>query len=89
MRFTKRPTEDKEFRYRVMKKVEVEDLGGAAALRQAYLIYFTTLLILYVAMAFFGKLIVQTVNALNVVGIQVDASSLQFDNPLWPLRVFL
>ena len=70
-----------------MKQVEVKDLGGSAALRHAYLIYLATLLILYVAMAFFGKLIVQTVNALNVVGIQVDASALQFDSPFWPLML--
>ena len=56
-------------------------------MRQAYLIYLITLLILYVAMTFFGKLIVQTLNALNVVGIQVDASSLQFDSPQWPLTL--
>ncbi|MBY5374618.1 hypothetical protein ELG72_27950 (plasmid) [Rhizobium leguminosarum] len=76
-----------DFRYRVMKEVDVADLGGAGALRQAYLIYLTTLLFLYVAMTFFGKLIIQTLNELRIVGIQVDASSLQFDSPQWPLML--
>ncbi|TGQ35034.1 transporter substrate-binding domain-containing protein [Mesorhizobium sp. M00.F.Ca.ET.216.01.1.1] len=86
-RFNTRQPGAQDFRYRVMKEVEVSDLGGAGALRQAYLIYLITLLFLYVAMAFFGKLILQTVNALNFVGIQVDASSLQFDSPQWPLML--
>ncbi|MBB3979352.1 hypothetical protein GGQ64_004592 [Rhizobium azooxidifex] len=84
-RFNSRQTAARDFRYRVMKEVEVADLGGAAALRQAYLIYLITLLFLYITMTFFGKLIVQTLNALNVVGIQVDTSSLQFESPQWPL----
>jgi ABC-type amino acid transport substrate-binding protein len=76
-----------DFRYRVMKEVDVADLGGTGARRQAYLIYLTTLLFLYVAMTFFGKLIIQTLNELRIVGIQVDASSLQFDSPQWPLML--
>ncbi|PSS59702.1 hypothetical protein C6558_36610 [Ensifer sp. NM-2] len=76
-----------DFRYRVMKDVDVASLGGAGALRQAYLIYLTTLLFLYVTMTFFGKLIIQTLNELRIVGIQVDASSLQFDSPQWPLML--
>jgi len=76
-----------DFRYRVMKDVDVADLGGSGALRQAYLIYLSTLLFLYVTMTFFGKLIVQTLNELRIVGIQVDASSLQFDSPQWPLML--
>ncbi|WP_192937131.1 transporter substrate-binding domain-containing protein [Sinorhizobium meliloti] len=75
------------FRYRVMAQVNVADLGGTGALRRAYLIYLSTMLFLYVAMTFFGKLIVQTLNELRIVGIQVDASSLQFDSPLWPLTL--
>ncbi|NKJ72721.1 transporter substrate-binding domain-containing protein [Rhizobium leguminosarum bv. viciae] len=76
-----------DFRYRVMKELDVADLGGSGALRQAYLIYLSTLLFLYVAMTFFGKLIIQTLNELRIVGIQVDASSLQFDSPQWPLML--
>ena len=86
-RFKKHETKTDDFRYQVMRKAGVADLGGSAALRQAYLIYLITLLSLYVAMTFFGKLIVQTLNALNVVGIQVDSSSLQFDSPQWPLTL--
>ncbi|NKL04078.1 hypothetical protein [Rhizobium leguminosarum] len=84
-RFHTRQSTGLDFRYRVMKEIDVADLGGAPALRQAYLIYVVTLLFIYVAMTFFGKLIVQTLNELKVVGVQVDASSLQFDSPQWPL----
>lgn len=85
-RFNRQSTSP-NFRYRVMKEVKVANLGGAGALRHAYLIYLTTLLFLYVVMTFFGRLIVQTLNELRIVGIQVDASSLQFDNPQWPLML--
>ncbi|MEH7837054.1 hypothetical protein V7796_15095 [Rhizobium laguerreae] len=86
-RFNTRQSSGLDFRYRVMKEIDVADLGGAAALRQAYFIYLVTLLFLYVAMTFFGKLVVQTLNELRVVGIQVDSSSLQFDSPQWPLML--
>ena len=84
-RFNTAQSEADGFRYRVMREVGVADLGGASALRRAYFIYLATMLALYVSFTFFGKLIVQTVNSLNVVGIQVDASSLKFDSPQWPL----
>ncbi|MFF0946518.1 hypothetical protein ACFYE9_02235 [Rhizobium leguminosarum] len=86
-RFHTRQSASLDFRYRVMKEVDVANLGGTPALRQAYLIYVVTLLFLYIAMTFFGKLIVQTLNELKVVGVQVDASSLQFDSPQWPLML--
>lgn len=84
-RFNAVQSEADGFRYRVMREVGVADLGGTSALRRAYFIYLATMLALYIAFTFFGKLIVQTVNSLNVVGIQVDSSSLQFDSPQWPL----
>ncbi|MGO7202827.1 hypothetical protein ACCT30_16215, partial [Rhizobium ruizarguesonis] len=84
-RFNTRQSGATDFRYRVMKEVGVADLGGSAALRQAYFIYLITMLFLYILMTFFGKLIVQTLNELRVVGIRVDSSSLQFDSPQWPL----
>lgn len=84
-RFKKRRTETDAFSLRVMKEVGVAELGGTGALRRAYLLYMITLMAIYVAMTFFGKLILQTLNGLNVAGIQVDSSSLKFDSPQWPL----
>lgn len=84
-RFKKRRTETDAFNLRIMKEVGVAELGGTGALRRAYLLYVTTLMALYVAMTFFGKLIFQTLNTLNVAGIQVDSTSLKFDSPQWPL----
>jgi len=84
-RFKKRRTETDAFGLRVMKEVGVASLGGNGALRRAYLLYVTTLMVIYVAMTFFGKLIFQTLNSLNVAGIQVDSTALRFDSPQWPL----
>lgn len=84
-RFKKRRTETGAFSLRIMKEVGVAQLGGTGALRRAYLLYVTTLMALYVAMTFFGKLILETLNNLNVAGIQVDSASLKFDSPQWPL----
>jgi len=84
-RFKKRRTETDAFSLRVMKEVGVAELGGTGALRRAYLLYMITLMSVYVAMTFFGKLIFQTLNSLNVAGIQVDSNSLKFDSPQWPL----
>ena len=81
MRFAERKAETGGFSYRVIEDLGVADLGGNGALRTAYLIYATTLIFIYVAMTFFGKLIIQAFNSLNVIGVQVDASSLKFDRP--------
>ena len=87
VRFAERKAETGGFSYRVIKDSGVADLGGNGALRTAYLIYATTLIFIYVAMTFFGKLIIQAFNSLNVIGVQVDASSLKFDSPEWPLTL--
>lgn len=71
----------------VIDKIEVADLGGANALHRAYFIYAGALLILYVAMTFFGKLILQTAQAIPLAGISVDVSELKFDSPQWPLTL--
>ncbi|PJN94141.1 hypothetical protein CNY89_16275, partial [Amaricoccus sp. HAR-UPW-R2A-40] len=41
----------------------------------------------YVAMTFFGKLILQTAQAIPLAGISVDVSELKFDSPQWPLTL--
>lgn len=84
-RFRNRRTGRDDFGFRVMREVEVAQLGGDGALLRARLLYVVTLLALYVAMTFFGKLIFQTLNGLNLAGIQVDSGALQFQSPQWPL----
>jgi ABC-type amino acid transport substrate-binding protein len=86
VRFNTR-SNDAKSPYQVVTKIEIGDLGGSGAIRNAYIIYLITLLILYVSMTFFGKLIIQTLNDLRIVGIQVDATSLQFESPQWPLML--
>lgn len=71
----------------VIDRTEVGDLGGANALHRAYFIYAGALLLLYVAMTFFGKLILQTAQAIPLAGISVDVSELKFDSPQWPLTL--
>ena len=84
-RFRNRRTDADTFTFRVMQEVEVAQLGGNGALLRARLLYVVTMLSLYVAMTFFGKLIFQTLNSFDLAGIRVETSSLQFQSPQWPL----
>ena len=84
-RFRNRRTDADTFSFRVMQEVEVAQLGGNGALLRARLLYVVTMLSLYVAMTFFGKLIFQTLNSFDLAGIRVETSSLQFQSPQWPL----
>jgi hypothetical protein len=86
-RFQRKSGDGVGFGYRVMSEIPVAQLGGAGALRRAYLIYAGTLVVIYIAMTFFGKLILEAVNTLPMVGVQVDTSSLKFDSPQWPLTL--
>ncbi len=71
----------------VLAKLEARELGGGNALRKAYLIYATVLLAIYLALTFFGNLIFGLTNKLPVAGIEVDLTTIQFDQPTWPLAV--
>ena len=86
-RFTTRTTATDAFSYKVLKDIHVAHLGGNGAMLRAYLLYLTTLTFVDVAMTFFGKLVIQAVNGLNLAGIQVDTASLKFDSPQWPLML--
>ena len=46
---------DNKFGYKVIDDIPVYELGGAAAMRRAYLIYAGCLVTLYVAMTFLGS----------------------------------
>ena len=56
-------------------------------MRRAYLIYAAVLLLLYVGLTFFGKLILETVGRLPIAGAQVDTGNLDFSSPQWPLML--
>jgi hypothetical protein len=86
-RFKDDSGDKKSYGFKVISEIPVTQLGAAGALRQAYLIYAGTLLVIYIAMTFFGKLILEAVNTLPIVGVQVDMSSLKFDSPQWPLML--
>lgn len=73
--------------YLVLTRLEARDLGGGNALRKAYLIYATVLLVIYFSLTFFGNLIFGLTNKLPVAGIEVDVSKIRFDQPTWPLAV--
>jgi hypothetical protein len=77
----------KTYGFKVISEIPVTQLGAAGALRRAYLIYAGTLLVIYIAMTFFGKLILEAVNTLPIVGVQVETSKLKFDSPQWPLML--
>ncbi len=86
-RFQEKTFDPKSFSYRVLKELSLTVLRGGSAMRRAYIIYAGTLIGLYIAMTFFGKLILQVVGNLPIVGPQVDVGGLNFDSPQWPLTL--
>jgi hypothetical protein len=84
-RFNEKTFDTKSFSYKVLTELDLTALRGGAAMRRAYMIYAGTLIGLYVAMTFFGKLILETVGRLPIAGAQVDVSGLNFNSPQWPL----
>lgn len=72
---------------RALGELSPSDIGGRGALIRAYFIYAGAILLLYVSLTFFGRLLLQTANMVPVVGIQVDLNKLQFDSAQWPLML--
>lgn len=70
---------------RALTRLSPSDLGGHNALIRAYLIYAGSILLLYVSLTFFGRLVLQTMNMTQVAGIEIDLDQLEFDSPQWPL----
>ena len=70
-----------------LRNFDATDLGGQNSLHRAYFIYAGALLILYVSLTFFGKLIFQATQMIPVAGISVDIAELKFDSPQWPLTL--
>ena len=73
------------FEYRVLTELKPTKLRGGSAMRRAYVIYAGTLLVLYLLMTFFGKLILQTLSGLPIVGPQINTGALDFNSAQWPL----
>lgn len=70
-----------------LREFDPTDLGGQNSLHRAYFIYAGALLLLYVSLTFFGKLIFQATQMIPVAGISVDVAELKFDSPQWPLTL--
>lgn len=70
-----------------LRDFDPTDLGGQNSLHRAYFIYAGAMLILYVSLTFFGKLIFQATQMIPVAGISVDVAELKFDSPQWPLTL--
>jgi hypothetical protein len=70
-----------------LRDFDPTDLGGQNSLHRAYFIYAGAMLIIYVSLTFFGKLIFQATQMIPVAGISVDIAELKFDSPQWPLTL--
>lgn len=70
-----------------LRSLEPRDLGSQYALARAYSIYAASMLVLYVSLTFFGKLILQATAIVDTVGIAPDIDDLNFDSPQWPLTL--
>ena len=70
-----------------LRTFDPTDLGGQNSLLRAYFIYAGAMLLLYVSLTFFGKLIFQATQMIPVAGISVDIAELKFDSPQWPLTL--
>lgn len=73
--------------YKVINELKIGDLGGGNALTRACLLYAGTLCVIYIALTFFGKLLLGMLNAVPEVGVRVDLSEYKFDSPQWPLMI--
>ncbi|WP_314187949.1 hypothetical protein [Paracoccus yeei] len=72
---------------RALTELGPSDIGGHAALIRAYFIYAGAILLLYVSLTFFGKLLFQMATMVPVIGFSVDTNDLRFDSPQWPLML--
>ncbi|WP_246727521.1 hypothetical protein [Rhizobium laguerreae] len=75
--------------FRDFQALDIWNLRDSSSLRRAYTIYCISLIFLYGCFAFFGRLIVQLSDALNVSGLQIGVGTLDFDSWRWPLLLAL
>ncbi|MFV0244641.1 MAG: hypothetical protein ACK5IB_06430 [Qingshengfaniella sp.] len=88
--FRHRTFEVDEGDYRIFNELDPADLRGRGPIFRAYLTYIGVLIVLFILLTFFGKLILTTIApVLPVAGLQVDVSNLNFDSYEWPLTLAL
>lgn len=75
--------------FRDFKQLTIWNLKDSASLRRAYLVYCISLVFIYVALAFFGRVIFQLASQLNVSGLEVSVGTVDFDSWKWPLALAL
>lgn len=72
-----------------LKDLTIWSLRDGYSLRRAYMIYCLALVFVYANLAFFGRIVVQLPNQLQVAGLQLDAGTVAFDSWQWPLFLAL
>ncbi|WP_313903511.1 type 2 periplasmic-binding domain-containing protein [Rhizobium laguerreae] len=75
--------------FRDFKDLTVWNLKDSFSLRRAYVIYCLSLIFIYGILAFFGRLIVQLFDKLDVSGLQIGIGTIEFDSWRWPLFLAL
>ncbi|WP_424931097.1 hypothetical protein [Amaricoccus macauensis] len=75
--------------FRDFRELEIWNLKDSHSLRRAYFVYCISLVVIYATLAFFGRVIFQLVEQLNVSGLQLNVGIVQFDSWQWPLFLAL
>lgn len=75
--------------FRDFRDLTIWNLKDSFSLRRAYAIYCISLIFIYATLAFFGRVIVQLFDALNVSGLQIGMGTIEFDSWKWPLFLAL
>lgn len=88
-RFRQRTFDPASFDYRVLRELAPTQLRGPGPMRRAYAYYAGTLIAVYSAMTFFGGLILSTVGAIPMAGLQVEVSNAVLQSAQWPLTLAL
>jgi hypothetical protein len=88
-RFRQRTFDPSSFDYRVLRELAPTQLRGPGPMRRAYAYYAGTLIAVYAAMTFFGGLILSTVGAIPMAGLQVEVSNAVLHSAQWPLTLAL
>ena len=75
--------------FRDFKDLSLWNLKDSVSLRRAYAIYCISLMFVYATLAFFGRVVVQLFDALNVSGLQIGVGTIEFDSWQWPIFLAL
>ncbi len=75
--------------FRDFRDLRVWNLKDSLSLRRGYVVYCISLIFIYAIFAFFGRIIVQLFDQLNVSGLQLSAGVVDFSSWRWPLLLAL